>query len=222
MPYKTPLKISLPPSASYTIAAALVLAFSFASYKIIKSYPMAQMSALNYLRPDPPNYFWKITFEHAPIDQDQIRYYADYFKQFPQVFSSGIGDSYGILGFCNIHLHKKEEAMRLLRKAIDEDPYYFWYYYNVASLYIDQKKYAEAAVVLEKGLSLNPLTTLKVVTASKFYQSFVDQDDSSLNVMLEHLKEYYEKSKVLLTILTDAPNNREELIKRLRLEPHVF
>ena len=43
-----------------------------------------------------------------------------------------------------------------LKTAILHYPDYFWNYYNLAAIYINQSRYQEAALVLQKGLKVDP------------------------------------------------------------------
>ena len=73
MSSKKPYKVFLFPIVNIILGIVLLRIFFIAGQSIAQTFPVANMSALNTLRPQPMDYFWELNIHHVPIDKSQIR-----------------------------------------------------------------------------------------------------------------------------------------------------
>lgn len=219
------LKSFLFPTVNILVALSLLSAFFIAGQNIIQTFTVASMAALNNLRPQPIDYFWELNTHRATLDKNKIRYYADYYEHLLQVFPN-LWDVYGILGYCYHYLNDDPRAIKFLEIAVKNYPDYFWNYYNLAAIYINESRYQEASGVLRKALSLPPMGSLKSMLASKFvYLPLLGPiEKKALEDTEKHLYEMYRSTFVLAQILNQAEGREEirEMMKKLKLELYAF
>jgi tetratricopeptide (TPR) repeat protein len=219
------LKSLLFPTANILAALFLLSAFFIAGQNVIQTFAVANMAALNNLRPQPMDYFRELNTHRATPDKNKIRTYADYYEHLLQVFPN-LWDAYGILGYCYHYLNDDPQAITFLKIAVKNYPDYFWNYYNLAAIYINESRYQEASGVLRKALSLPPVSSLKSMFTSRFvYLPLLETDEKrTLEDTAKHLYKMYRSSFVLVQVFNQAGNNEEarDVMKKLRLELYAF
>ncbi len=225
MPAQKSLKDRLSPLVNIPISVFLIAVFCLAAQNVIETFPVAQMTALNYLKPYPIDYFWQLNIHQAPLDKNKVRYYADYYEHLLDTFPS-LRDAYGLLGYCYHYLGDDPKAIKFLKTAIQYDPDYFWNYYNLAIIYIRGAHYRQASDLLQGAVKVDPVKSLKSLFSSQFvYLPLLGEDPSkALAQDSQHLKKTYEMSFILIRILNQAQyrNQLPVLMDRLHLEPYAF
>lgn len=201
-------------------------AFYTASLIVFHTLAFAKISALNYLQPQPFDYFWNLNMEHAPLDKKQMRYYADYYEDLLKTFPS-LREANGILGYCYHYLGDDAKAEVYFKKAIQFEPEYTWNYYNLASIYILQSRYQEAIVLLQKLQVLDPQKSLKMIFASQYVYSpllGVVSQDETIGRTAKHLKLSYKVSYDLIQLLNQIPTSpeMEGVIRKMKMELYAF
>ena len=213
------------PGANILIGIFLLAIFFIAGQNIAQTFTVANMTALNNLRPNPINYFWELNIRKAPLERNKIRYYTDYYEHLLQVFPS-IRDAYGLLGYCYHYLNDDPKAIRFLKMANRYYPDYFWNYYNLAVIYINESRYQEASELLQKALKVDPMTSLKNMFASQMvYWPLLEKGEKKVVVVASlHLKEAYQTSFVLMKILNQTVYQKEmpAIMKRIHPELYAF
>ncbi len=148
------------------VSFCLVYYFFTFSSNIIRFLPFVHKSALEYLKPNPMDYFWKLNIQNAPVDENQIRYYENYYRNLKSLYPQ-LKEADGILGYCAYQLGDLKTALKLLQQAIDNNPGYFWNYYNLAIVYATNKQYQNAVEILQRALALNPQESLRFIFTSE-------------------------------------------------------
>jgi tetratricopeptide (TPR) repeat protein len=225
MRYKNPLRNFLFPAVNIGISLSLLTLFFVIAKDVIHTLPWADRSSLNdiNLKPNPMDYIWKLNFKQAPLDTNKIRLYVDYYEHYLEV-SSSLDDIFGILGYCYCHLGKKEKAAELLKEAIKRNPYYFWYYYNLALLYITEHQYKEAETLLEQVSQFTSTGTLLTLRESKIYFALIENQEDSLHVLSNHFEHGHKRSISLMYVLHQAiqEGSEETIFKDFKPEFYAF
>jgi len=106
------------------------------------------------------------------------------------------GSAYGMLGFCYYHLGKHKEAVSFYRKALEINPYFFWFHYNLGVVYFKKGQYEQAAVSFKKAQDTVPKHNLKFIRASKvIYVPIVRENLEKFSIpMRGQLMDGYRKS----------------------------
>ncbi len=221
---KEPLKTFLYYAVNIFISLSLIYVFFSYTRQTIKTIPLARASGFTRIKPDPMNYFWKINIENTPIDKNLVRYYTDYYDQLLIVLPTE-SDIEGILGYCYYQLGDKKKAEIFLKTAITKNPYYFWYYYNLAIINLHNNHYPEAIDLLQKSLQIDPNKTLNVIGASQLiYLPLIESNKKELSKIPQHLIFGYKQSSLLLQNLKDSLQKEkvEDFIKSSNLEIYAF
>jgi len=217
-----PLKTLLLNAANVLIGLLLIISFLIGINHILQTVRPARFFSMGALKPQPMDYIWKINIRHAPVDKNLIRYYADYYENLLQVFPQS-ADAHGVLGFCYHYLGDDQKAKESFKKAIQGDPDYFWYYYDLAILNINDHDYHASLELLLNAIQLKPQTNIQVLAASSILVPLLPSA-SPLNDFVVHLNQGYEQGLFLLKILNSAlPEGRmEDVFKQMKLELYVF
>jgi tetratricopeptide (TPR) repeat protein len=207
------------------LALFLLGLFFIAGQNVIQTFRVADMAALNNLVPQPLSYFRDLNTGRAVLDKDKIRVYADYYEHLIKVFP-GLWDAYSMLGYCYHYLNDDPRAIRYLTTAIKGYPDYFWDYYDLAAIYINESRYQEALSALHKALDLPPMTSLKRTFTSQFvFLPLIGTGDKgALSYSAIHLGEAYKSSFIIAQILsrTESSTTARGMMKRIKPELYAF
>lgn len=219
------LKILSLPVTNAIIGVLFISSFFIASQNIKQTIRVADMAALTNLQPQPVNYFWELNINHAPFDRNKIRYYADYYEHLLEVFPS-LWETYGLLGYCYHYLNNDPKAIKFLQIAIQRYPDYFWNYYNLAAIYINESRYQEAYDLLGEASNLNPMTSVKqMVTSHYVYSPLLGANEREVFIdSAKHLKEFYLVAISLEQIISHASSSAQAqaALSKLHLELYAF
>jgi tetratricopeptide (TPR) repeat protein len=222
---KKSLKTILFPAANILVTIFLLSIFIFAIRNVVQTFPVASMTALNNLQPKQMDYFWQLNIHQAAVDKNKIRCFTDYYEHLLQVFPS-LWDAYGLLGYCYHYLNDDPKAIKFLKIAIQNYPGYFWNYYNLAAIYINEYRYQEAYGLLGTALNLPLETSLKKLFASQWvYQPLLGSDEKEVLVATaQHLKDMYKSNLVLMQVLSQTGKSKEirEVMKKIKLDLYAF
>lgn len=222
---KKPLKTFLFPAANVLIGIFLLSAFFIAGQNVVQTFSVANITSLGNLQPQPTDYFLELNAHQSTPDKNEIHCYADYYEHMLEVFPN-LWDAYGILGYCYHYLNDDPKAIKFLKIAIQNYPDYFWNYYNLAAVYVNESRYQEASDVLQKALNVPPMASLKTMFTSRMvYLPLLDADEKkSLAYTARHLKEMYRSCFVLAQILNQTGNSEEfqEVLRKFKPELYAF
>lgn len=157
--------------------------------------------ALNEIKPSSYEYLIKLSQGKASFDKNKIEKYAYYYKKVIR-YQPKMGSAYGMLGFCYFHLGKHNEAVSSYIKALEINPYFFWFHYNLGLVYFKNSQYEQAALSFEKAKKAVPEHTLKFIRASKvIYAPIVRENLEKFGkAMRGQLMNGYRDSQILLTL----------------------
>ena len=95
--------------------------------------------------------------------------YVLYFKTMSNTVKKS-STAYAMLGYCHYHLGDQNKAAQFYRKAIDINPTFFWFHYNLGLIYFQQGQYAKAQDALQKAAQCRMEDALIFINISKFYK----------------------------------------------------
>ncbi len=98
------------------------------------------------------------------IDQHE-KYYNKLITLFPAMH-----EVYGTLGYLHYRNGNISTALSFYKKAMDLNPQFFWYPYDMAIIFMNNKRYQEAAALFQYALNVNPVNSVISIMQSKVYQ----------------------------------------------------
>ncbi|MFT7537919.1 MAG: tetratricopeptide (TPR) repeat protein [Lysobacterales bacterium] len=162
-----------------------------------ESTSTAKIAVLNRLRPE----YKKLLILHN--NSTNKEHTAHPFKQyFTQIltYMPNRSDAFGLLAYSNYNLNNTSEAINNYKQAIELNPKFFWYYYNLSILYSNINNHQMSVYLLEKALTLSPLTTLNgIIQSQKIYLPLHIQVGNKTGADLEkELRDGYNNGRLLL------------------------
>ncbi len=223
MALKEPLTKFLFPAANILLGVLLLGVFAVASQNVVETFKVADMSALKNLQPQPADYFSVLEEQGARPDKNRIRCYVDYYKHLLHDFPN-LWDAYGMLGYCYHYLNDDRTAIKYFKLGIQHYQGYFWNYYDLAAIYINESRYQEASDLLQKALTLDLKGTLKKMFTSQWvYLPLFEPDlTNGLTRAVRHLQETHQFGFVLVQILNRMGNNKEAQDMMTKIKPELY
>ena len=222
---KKPLKLFLIPAVNVLVAIFLLSVFFTIGRNTVQTFTVANMSALNYLKPYPIDYLWQLNIHQAPINRNKVRYYADYDEHLLKIFPR-LGDAAGVLGYCYHSLNDDANAIKFFKIAIQNYPDYFWNYYDLGLIYINEARYEEASDILQKALKVDPLASFKSLLSSPMvYLPLIEgHEKMAMTEISWHLREAYQSCFILVGLLNQPEHRKEipEIMKKFHPEIYAF
>jgi len=213
------------PAANILLALFLLTAFFAAARNVIQTFFVAHMSALSNLAPQPRDYLWQLNNRQVAVDKKKIRYYADYYENLLQVFPS-LKEINGLLGYCYHYMGDDQKAVEYLNKGISYDPQFSWNYYDLAMIYVQESRYQEALLLLQKLHTTSPKDTItRIYTSRMVYLPLVEAGGKDgLLITVDHIKQSYQDSRILIQLLDQTGRNDQikTLLKQIKLELYAF
>ena len=164
----------------------------------------AKIKTLNLFR---PSGFY--AGRHGQIDLSTIAPHMDYYLKVAEFFPT-MAEAHGILGICYFYTGEKEKAVEALKRAIDLNPTFFWFQYNLGIVFMSQNELLAASKMFENALKLPPQPTLQTISTSKLF--------TDLRLALEggypidtSLMDAYKKAYVLSQLCRNAFFKKEAL-----------
>ena len=218
------MKTLFSPAINITVAILLSSVFFIAGQNVVQTFAVADMVAISYLQPQPPDYLLGLGIHQTVPDKNKVHCYVDYYEHMLKVFPD-VWDVYGMLGYCYHYLNDDTKAIRYFKTAIEHYPNYFWDYYDLAVIYIHESRYKEASALLLNALNIPLLTSFKRMFMSPIYLSLLGTDQkAAVAYTAKHLEEKYRSSSVLLQILNQTGNDTgaQEALKKSDPELYAF
>jgi len=125
-----------------------------------------QLATLNRIKPLDNNYLIDFSKAEVELDKKKLKKYEHYYQKVSD-YIDGRADALGLLGYCQFHLGKPEEAIKLYKKAIEINPHFFWFYYNLGVIYYKQGSFKEASAMFDRAIETDPEAVLVFIFNSK-------------------------------------------------------
>ena len=136
------------------------------------NYDKTRLKALNDAQ---PSFAALVDFAVKPThDQTAlIEPYTRYFKIAVSYLPKGPTPN-AMLGYCYYYSGNKIKALRLLRRSTTLIPKCFWFYYNTAVIYFNDRQVKEAARYLQMALDASPQESARLMMTSKIYSDLLN------------------------------------------------
>jgi tetratricopeptide (TPR) repeat protein len=123
-------------------------------------------------------------------------YYSNISAYFP-----GRAEGYGLTGFCSFYtnLVHPEWAGNLYQEAIQRNPYFFWYYYNLGLIEFKQKHYVASANLFTQALKMPIEAVIVTIQQSpQLYGNILDAMPFTKKAFELHIKGGYKNAVLLI------------------------
>ena len=119
----------------------------------------------------------------------------------------------GLLGFIRFHLGDKEQAAALYQEAIKLRPEFFWFYHNLALIYLKNGQLNEALHLILFAVKLNPEPTLQyMLQPSAIHPSLETYAiPSNYSGTADFLKSGYDTLLLILQQAMESQQNKDAL-----------
>ena len=140
-------------------------------------------------------------------DRDIVPYFMSYYKQVNRVFPQ-LADGYAMLGFCAFYVNKPAEALEYYQKAAQLNPRYFYFYYNMGLIYLQQARYEEAQQMFEQALRCDPKKTIENIYSSRVYVQIIGEVALADKNKIARLEEDYKAAAKYLAVSRYCVENK--------------
>ena len=174
----------------------IVMTISLALFFIKKiSFEMHEVkkNTLNFFMPREFKVFSEAIYNDVNFHQDALVKYQNYYRKIAE-YMPYRAEAYGLLGFCSYYLGDKEKAIKSYIKAIELNPDFFWYYYNLGIIYWKSHQWQLSRQYLQKAIQVKPQETLKFIYSSQMiYLPIIKDRGYDFKKISEELQKGYEK-----------------------------
>lgn len=126
----------------------------------------ARIETLNHKRPDFV-YLSDFIKSKNKISKYQLTLYRDYFKKVTE-YMPRMADAWGMLGYCYYQLNDVNNARNSYLKAIEINPSFFWFQYNLGIIYYELEDYQKGSIYFKNATASNFKATLEFIYQSKY------------------------------------------------------
>jgi tetratricopeptide (TPR) repeat protein len=173
------------------------------SRTIISQTKKLELTVLDRLRPS--------TFRHLCPHPDlrHLKVYEVYFQKVNDQFKGSLPDVNGMVGYCAYYRGDLKKSVESYQKALSINPHFFWYYYNLAVIYFQQKNYKDSQAMIDQALKLDLRETLfSIMSSSKVYMPLIKDYLPSLEGAT---KQFQEGTETLIRLAIAMHTNTESL-----------
>lgn len=192
----------------------IVVSLKFVDYKQL--YFRIRLKVLNRLRPESITEL--VNFAKNPAvnskneSLDKFRfYYQNVYDLMPDRI-----DALGLVGYCQYYLGDSEKAVAAYEKAIEINPHFFWFYYNLGTIYFQQKEYDKAIAALGKALTMEPENVMRVISISpRIYMPIIKGSNPSLDEaqILNQMRKGYRNAYLMVVLSSLEKEDYESMLK---------
>jgi len=191
------------------LKCTLILGISlFISINFFLNYDrhVARSQMINRLMPVSYDYLFDLTRGKKELDKGKLKRYVRYYKKISGYYPNR-ADAYGMTGFCLYQLGKEGQAISSYEKAMDLNPHFFWYHYNLAMIHLKADRYPQGIQSLKNALKANAGLTLKFIQSSKMiYMPLIAERIEHLGMLEFQLKIDRRNCLELLTLSKQQPS----------------
>ncbi len=173
----------------YTIFFAISLLF--VNYPFVIAH--AKSMTLSRMMPPSYEYIVRLAQGKAPLETKKIQEFHKYYRKVIE-FMPYLPDGFGLVGFCQYQLNDIPAAIKSYKEAIELNPGFINFYYNMGVIYFSEGRFLAAAECFRFGAGTKIDENLNFLTSSKLYFPLfmIDQTAEAALVNLKsHLKEEY-------------------------------
>lgn len=145
------------------------------------------------------------------FDPEELKKITQYYETSAQYLDQE-ADVFGVLGVCYFYLNDRAKSIETLNKAIEINPNFFWYHYDLAAIYYNQKNYSQALISFENAVKIQPAQTLQAIGDSKKIYWPLFGGLANINKLRTRLVEgYWQSYKIMTYICLDQKKYSEAI-----------
>ncbi len=187
------------------LAASSLVLFIFVIKLTLSDWPSIELRALDRLRPETFKYLSDVK------DKNRLRIYETYFLRVNQQFKGTISEILGLLGYCAYQRGDLKEAVRRYEQAINKNPDFFWFYFNLASINLEMGNFENTAHFLKKALDLDMKDSLSFILSSNRVYLPIIKDTLSAqpqDELIQQLNAGYRQALLMLLLVKNKQSIR--------------
>ena len=123
------------------------------------------LATLDRLRPETVDYLTGFYQKRYPFSAKKLEPFRFYYQKVTE-YVPDRADAFGMLGFCSYYQGKQNQAVRAYQHAIELNPSFFWFYYNLGLIDFKSGRYQEAGELFKKSVTVDPQRTFLYIAAS--------------------------------------------------------
>ncbi len=185
---------------------------------------------LNFLT-QPIDYLIYYSEGQEPFNRQAFDEYIHYYQTFAE-YLPDTAAAYGMLGFCSYQIGKEEEAVNYYKRAVELQPDFFWFNFDLGLIYLNQNKFREAAESFQKALAANPKKDLLVMRTSrilgfienqeKFKKFYAGENASIEEILMARWRATYSDAQKLLVVSMQLTNHGPDAKSKFSFKLKVF
>lgn len=119
------------------------------------------------------------------LDQETLTHYKKYYAKIAE-YSPTHADAYGLWGYFSYRLNDYDQAIAAYQKAIELNPHFLWFYYNLGLLHFKKGDYKTTVELLNTALKTRTDFSLMFIDSSnQIYKPIIGERVNSSNFSLE-------------------------------------
>ncbi len=180
-----------------------------------------EIKILNHIMPRSFDYLVKTFQAKEAFDERKLKSYLYYYQKVAEYMPER-ADAIGMTGFCLYQLGKKEKAIAAYQRALKVNPYFFWFYYNLGVMYLEQGQMSKAKDMFNQAKDQQPARTLFFIKNSRriYLLLIMKRMKEGQQELMQQLKEDYRKSYILTQLLNK--NVSPTVMKSVKLRVRMF
>lgn len=197
-------------SAAQRMLVLYLIAFALL-YAVVDQNKM-RMRILSH-RMIPLEYLLSLTEGQETPRREKLEEYVDYYQTVVD-YVPHLAEGYGLLGLCYYYLGEEERARDLLERAVQLNPQYFWFHYNLGVMHYQNKDFSGAAESFKKALAVRPQWSVYLIYSSRLLSHIRDEqgvkvvldpsDQETAQRIRQNLRDGYTKARELLVVSQQA------------------
>lgn len=170
------------------VTLSLCVFFITGIYQEVKE---VRKNTLNFFMPRSFGVLVEATQQGSYFFKDKIFRHKNYYEKLVQ-YMPYRSEAQGLLGFCFYYLGQETKAIEAYQKAIELNPHFFWFYYNLGVIYSKSDQHALAMEYFQKAAQTKPQVALAFIRSSKMiYIPIIGGQFSNFGPVIEQLKKGY-------------------------------
>jgi len=145
----------------------------------------SKLLVLNRLRPEFIIHLSNFSNDHNYINKIELGGFAFYYKKVSDYMPKR-ADALGLLGFCSYYLGQTNESISSYQKAIEINPNFFWFHYNLGLIYFKEERFEQALESFKMALATKPQQAFEFIrTSRRIYLPMLTRHKGDINVKIK-------------------------------------
>ncbi|MBF0479980.1 MAG: hypothetical protein HQL26_10900 [Candidatus Omnitrophica bacterium] len=158
--------------------------------KKVNKSPVFEATLLQPAAPHSLTPFINLVNKNERMERDQLINYYYFLKNVLTYHSPMMAEIQTLSAYCAFLLNAPPEyTLNMLQTAAQLKPDNFWYHYNLAAFFVDNRQYQQAIPFLLTALKIPPQETIAFEKKSFHYEEFLKALSSDDNLLLNRIRQ---------------------------------